>query len=735
MFSTIQAKIVVGIILVLVVSMSLATVLTVRSQRTNLLEARLQDVANNSNTLNISVRNVMLAGEAAIAVDLLEDLSTAPGFRTLEVYRTDGSLAFSDYETIREVNENLGVAAFSETPRRMGESLMTPVLEDVVTFNTPRVEEDLGAETLEYYFPILNYQECRECHGSDHFVRGVAYYDVSLASVFERITTARNSLLGVFAVMGGVVAAALVSLMQRTVVQPILRIGTVVSRVGDGDLDVQARVAGSREFETLSNKINGMIEGLKERNRLEIENSVIDARDQENRKYLDNIAEGLILIDRDLRISRQYSRYVETLFGTREVAGRGFSAFVYPDSAPDSEERLEVERFLTMIFENTTTEMEMIMSINPLSEKTLTVPASPSDPDGDKRNIVFGTVFQRVFGEDDSVERVMAIFEDRTDIARTREELEAERQRYKSDIEHIATLLRTGPDAYADLERSAADAIDAVEHAISTPPTGDRRNALMRDLHSLKGTARYLEFQTVAELAHEAEELIGVDRSADLGRVVEKMREEMSSLSEINEKFRAFATAISPDKVESAALESFLSHITRMTNEIADQLGKEVEFRTAVEVDELPQLSTLRNPLIHLIRNAIDHGVEDQYERLSSGKSGSARITLSIKEKDEAVIISVADDGKGIDFDEIRKVGVERGVLEPDSEYTEQRLIQTLFSPSFSTRENATDISGRGVGLDVVQDEVRALGGKISVGTKRGSGTRFTITVPKETKR
>lgn len=746
MLSSIQAKIVTAIVLVLALSLGGATVLSVRSQRTNLLDARRQELANNSATLNTSVRNVMLAGEAAIAVNLLEDLSAAPEFETLEVYRRNGTLAFSDYVTLREVNDNLGREIFPETPRRSGDPLSGSELDRVVTFNTPHVVEDLDAEQLEYYFPILNYQECRECHGTDHFVRGVAYYKVSLASVFDRIGTARNTLVLLYSIMGVAIAAILVMLMQRIVVGPILQIGGVVTRVGDGDLEVEARVAGSREFETLSRKINAMIGGLKERNRLEIENSVIDARDQENRKYLDNIAEGLVLIDRDYRISNQYSRYVETLFATADIAGRSFADFIYPDEASYADERRELEQFLEMIFEKTATEMEMIMSINPLAEKTIVVGRDDGeDSDGEsvdggdsdrgggaRREIIFSTNFQRVFGDDGGVDRVMAIFEDRTDIVHTREELESERERYKSDIEHIATLLKTGPAAYNDFEQSALETIGAVEQAFDATLDAEQHNALMRDLHSLKGTGRYLEFFTIADLAHRAEELLDGGSARELHTVISQMRGEMESLGRINEKFRSFAASVSPEESGRAALASFLEHLERMADEIARDLDKDVRFSVHSDVDELPSLSTLQNPIIHLIRNAIDHGIEDTYQRLSSGKEGTATLTLTIREAAGQYTIAIADDGAGIDFDAVRRIGLEKGILEADREYSEAVLLKTLFAPSFSTRKEATSVSGRGVGLDVVHEEVRSLNGKIAVGTRRGAGTRVTITIPKE---
>ncbi|MDA3948353.1 MAG: ATP-binding protein [Spirochaeta sp.] len=732
MLSTIQAKIVTAIVLVLVVGVSAATVISIRTQRTNLLEAQQQELANNSNTLNISVRNVMLAGEAPVAVSLLQDLSEAPGFDALEIYRRDGSIAFSDFSTMEEVNRNLGGEAFPETPRRTGTPdaivpVETVAFEEAVTFNTPRIVEDLEAQQLEYYFPILNYSECRQCHGTDHFVRGVAYYDVSLDSVFDRIGNARNTLLILYIAMTAAIALALVTLMQQIVIVPIRSIGRVVGRVGEGDLDVQADVAGSSEFRTLSQKINAMIGGLKERNRLEVQNSVIEARDEENRKYLDNIAEGLLLIDRDHRISEQYSRYVEELFATTEIAGRSFVDFIYPDTAQpggEADARHDLARFLTMVFENTATEMEMIMSINPLAEQRLTV-----GDGGEQREIVVDTHFQRIFADDGTVERVMVIFEDLTDIVRTRAQLESERQRYKSDIEHIATLLKTGPEAYQEFSRDVRRTIELVEQTIEGSAAGESRNTVLRELHSLKGTARYLEFYPVAELAHAAEDAIS--DGGDVAAIVERLREEMENLDTINERFRSFAAVIAPEDTARAALSDFLEHIERMSREIAAELEKGVVVQIDNELTELSVLSRLKNPIIHLVRNAIDHGIEDEYERLAAGKSNPATITLAFSESETVYVVSIGDDGRGIDFDAVRRTAVERGVLAADRTYTRAQLVKTLFAPSFSTRGGATEISGRGVGLDVVQEEIRSLGGKISLRTRAGEGTRFTLTVPK----
>jgi HAMP domain-containing protein len=288
----------VALVVVLVAAVAASVVQTVENQTSNLLEANRTDLASSSDSVNTAIRDVMLAVEAPITVSLLTDLA---------------------------------------------ETLDDPVLEQVVATNTPRIIENLEKQQLEYYFPILNYSDCRVCHGTDHVVRGVAYYRVSLENVFDRINTARNTLLAFSGVTGIIIAILLIQLMQRIVIRPIRQIGDVVGMVGEGNLDVEADVRGSQEFDTLSEKINTMIDGLKEKSRLEVQNSVMQARDEETRKYLDNIAEGLLLLGRDHRVSEQYSKYLETLFGRSDIAGKTLPECVFPDPSRCEQEREELE--------------------------------------------------------------------------------------------------------------------------------------------------------------------------------------------------------------------------------------------------------------------------------------------------------------------------------------------------------------------------------------------------------
>jgi two-component system, chemotaxis family, sensor kinase CheA len=130
------------------------------------------------------------------------------------------------------------------------------------------------------------------------------------------------------------------------------------------------------------------------------------------------------------------------------------------------------------------------------------------------------------------------------------------------------------------------------------------------------------------------------------------------------------------------------------------------------------------------VRNAVDHGIEDSYERLAKGKPREGNIRLTLSHADGHFVIDVADDGSGIDFAKVRRKAVEKKLLDGNVEIADRDLVSVLFLPGFSSRDEVTEISGRGVGLDVVKESVAALGGKIAVSVQKDKGTRISLRVP-----
>lgn len=170
----------------------------------------------------------------------------------------------------------------------------------------------------------------------------------------------------------------------------------------------------------------------------------------------------------------------------------------------------------------------------------------------------------------------------------------------------------------------------------------------------------------------------------------------------------------------------------RLVHDLARDLGKDVELTIEGAETELDKtvLDALGDPLMHLIRNSMDHGIEAPGERARAGKAKTARIHLSARHSGASVLIGVSDDGAGIDLDAVRARAVERGLVGADAELSEQEVYSLLFQPGFSTARVVTDLSGRGVGMDVVRKRVESLRGSIDVASRRGAGTSVTLRLP-----
>lgn len=172
----------------------------------------------------------------------------------------------------------------------------------------------------------------------------------------------------------------------------------------------------------------------------------------------------------------------------------------------------------------------------------------------------------------------------------------------------------------------------------------------------------------------------------------------------------------------------------RMVRDIARQLGKSVELQIQGETVDVDRdtLQKLESPLTHMIRNSLDHGIETPGERSASGKSSIGSIILSARHQSGSLVIEVRDDGRGIDPEAVRHRIVERRMVDAATagQLTQAELMEFLFLPGFSTKAAVTEVSGRGVGLDVVQSSVRELSGAVSLTSESGRGTRFTIRLP-----
>ena len=187
-------------------------------------------------------------------------------------------------------------------------------------------------------------------------------------------------------------------------------------------------------------------------------------------------------------------------------------------------------------------------------------------------------------------------------------------------------------------------------------------------------------------------------------------------------------------KVRMVPLESVVNRFPRMIRDLSKKLNKKMELYISGEDTELDRtvIDEIGDPLLHLLRNAADHGLETNEERAALGKPETGSIILNAFQEGNNVVIEVKDDGKGIDAEKIKQKAIAKGTItaEQGEAMTDKEIIDLLFRPSFSTAEKISDVSGRGVGLDVVKTKIESLGGDVEVRTTLGQGSNFIIRLP-----
>ncbi|MCK9594513.1 MAG: chemotaxis protein CheA [Candidatus Omnitrophica bacterium] len=177
-----------------------------------------------------------------------------------------------------------------------------------------------------------------------------------------------------------------------------------------------------------------------------------------------------------------------------------------------------------------------------------------------------------------------------------------------------------------------------------------------------------------------------------------------------------------------------LDAFPRVVRDVAKKQGKDVELEILggeIELDRMV-LDEMSDPLLHLVRNAVDHGLETSEERKKNNKDPRGKLTIQVSRQRGQIYIEVIDDGQGIDFEAVCKIAISKGLVTPEetAEMDEKKVLDLITMPGFSTAKAITDISGRGVGLDVVKSKIEALGGRVDFETKKGEGSRFILTLP-----
>ncbi|WP_447890145.1 chemotaxis protein CheA [Pseudomonas hormoni] len=280
------------------------------------------------------------------------------------------------------------------------------------------------------------------------------------------------------------------------------------------------------------------------------------------------------------------------------------------------------------------------------------------------------------------------------------------------------------PEPKAEASKPAAAAAPAPARAPSAPPA--EKPASEAETTVRVDTARLDEIMNmVGELVLVRNRLVRLGaNSAD-----EAMSKAVSNLDVVTADLQ---TAVMKTRMQP--IKKVFGRFPRLVRDLARQLKKEINLELVGEETDLDKnlVEALADPLVHLVRNSVDHGIEEPADREAMGKPRSGKVILSAEQEGDHILLSISDDGKGMDADVLRGIAVKKGLMDKDAadRLSESDCFNLIFAPGFSTKTEISDVSGRGVGMDVVKTKIAQLNGTINIYSTKGKGSKIVIKVP-----
>jgi two-component system chemotaxis sensor kinase CheA len=294
-------------------------------------------------------------------------------------------------------------------------------------------------------------------------------------------------------------------------------------------------------------------------------------------------------------------------------------------------------------------------------------------------------------------------------------------------------LAATAPAPVANITSPAHAATPAPAAAPAAPAAAQKADgpaavATVADSGSIRVSVEKIDelMNTVGELVITQAMLSQLGSKLE-GPTAEKLR---GGLAQLERNMRELQESVM--RVRMLPINVVFSRFPRMVRDLAQRLGKQIELKLTGEQTELDKtvLEKIGDPLVHLVRNSIDHGIEAPDKRTAAGKPAAGTVHLDACHRGGNIAVEVSDDGGGLDKSRILAKARDRGLVGPNDVLTDEQIYDLIFLPGFSTAEKTTDVSGRGVGMDVVRRNIKELGGKIELRSEHGKGSKTIITLP-----
>lgn len=538
------------------------------------------------------------------------------------------------------------------------------------------------------------------------------------------------------------------------------------------------RVVEDPENDALFSNITGQIAGAQNTIRFL---QAIQSESTQVKRLLNNMRQAVFTVDPQFRVTDPVSLFTQSIFA-QDLVGRNILETVYKDIDSSSEEFASLKTVLTTVFGENELQWQLVEDQLP---KKFVFKSS----DGVDKSLKVN--YAPIWNDSDELEKLMFVVEDTTEFEKLEKQVSAERARIQV-IQEIAgndilNLNKNFFDRAWVLYSRCKDLVPTFRRG------GEHVIELMRNLHTLKGNARMHGFTGVSRQVHHCEaKVLELKKNLLPGKAdprtielavageLDKVLESLKSYGAIAQKvFGVQSKFVSSEKVSAddsviqmveihddslrtleAAIQNVPAHapgvdgvrkalfhlrdmplkptlqkFEPMVREVSETLGKKVDLRILVGENVKMgrgKLEEIQDSLVHLIRNALDHGIEKPDERLRAGKSETGSLVLRSLLAEGCTVLSVEDDGRGIDPDKLAALAVQKGILSEKQvlAMSPQEKLSIVFISGFSSKGEATELSGRGVGMDMVKQTLTKLGAHLRIDSQIGKGSQFIIEFP-----
>jgi two-component system chemotaxis sensor kinase CheA len=559
--------------------------------------------------------------------------------------------------------------------------------------------------------------------------------------------------IGVVSGIAVVLLAAVGMVLYRQIARPLTRMQAMMSEIADSqDFSRRVPVGSEDEIGRSIVAFNRMIEKIQENAGL------LREKTADMQAILQNMQQGILTVVQGAVVHPEYSKFLEQILETREIEGRNVMELIFAQSDISAEAASQVDAAIDACLG------QDLMNFD-FNEHLLVKEVMHRTPDG--RTKILDLSWSPITDEHDTIVRLMLCLRDVTQLRK----LAAEASEQKQDLEIIGEILAVNEASFSRFMESAVGFASENERILrqNVQADIDAVNALFRNMHTVKGNARTHQFRHIAEVAHETEQSYDALRSAvaeadwNRDKLLDELRRVQAALgryaaiseSRLGRGMHGSGAAVAMRAADEDTIRATLAAVEQSDPTSLDELAamREAVYRNLSRLgtvgvddalsgvlDSLPSLATelgkvapavqvsggghrvaaktgamLADVFTHLLRNALDHGIEQPDVRRLEGKAVAGRITIDVAADARGLRIALADDGRGLGLGRIRSIAIARGWLETDQACGDAELAQFIFRPGFSTAQSVTAVSGRGVGMDAVLAFLQREGGSVSL--------------------